>query len=118
MPLNIRTPMTDSNSLSLTPNEAAMMQQWESMTDDQKGEYLHYAKQQDSIDAYVSSRQLNDEMNSNVYQRLATGGVQVGGAVRPDAILTIDGIEMTAQQAVDLGVRPSAMIGTQTADLD
>lgn len=118
MSLSIRTPTTDNNPLSLTPSEVTMMQQWESMTDDQKGEYLHYAKQQDSIDAYVSSRRQHDEMNSNVYQRLAGGGVQVGGAVRPDAILTIDGIEMTAQQAVDLGIRPSAMLGTQTADLD
>ncbi len=117
MPLTINPALAEANPLGLTRSEADMLKSWENMTADQKGEYMHHAKQEDNRDAFLSSIQFNESINSNVFQRLSGGGVQVGGAVRPDALVTIGGIEMTAQQAVDLGLRSSEMIGTQTADL-
>lgn len=118
MSLAIDPALTEGNPYNLTPAELAQVQAWNSMSDDQRGEYLHYAKQQDNIETIVASAEMNDYINGNVVQRLAGGGAQVGGAVRPDALLTIDGVEMTVQQAVDIGIRASSTIGTQTADLN
>lgn len=118
MTLTIDPALSEGNPYNLTPAELAQVQAWNNMTDDQRGEYLHYAKQQENIDSIVAAAEMDDYINGNVVQRLAGGGVQVGGTVRPDALLTIDGVEMTVQQAVDLGIRSSSTIGTQTAELD
>lgn len=118
MSLSIDPALTEGNPYSLTPAEQAQVQAWNNMSDDQRGEYLHYAKQQENIDYIVAAEEMNDYINGNVVQRLANGGAQVGGALRPDALLTIDGVELTLQQAIDLGIRSSSSIGTQTADLN
>lgn len=118
MTLSIDPALAEGNPYNLTPSELAQVQAWNSMSDDQRGEYLHYAKQQGDIDNIVAAAEMDDFINENVVQRLAGGGAQVGGALRSDALTTINGVELTVQQAVDLGIYTSSSIGTQTADLD
>ncbi|MBS97119.1 MAG: hypothetical protein CMI01_00360 [Oceanospirillaceae bacterium] len=118
MSLSIDPALAEGNPYNLTPDELDQVRAWNNMTADERGEYLHYAKQRSNIEHIVASAEFEDSINSNVVQRLAGGGAQVGGALRPDALLTINGVEMTLQQAVDIGIRSSSSIGTQTADLD
>ena len=85
------------------------------MDDDDKGEYLHHAKQDLTSNDTFASKDYWNQINGDVcVQRIAGGGAVVGGAIRPDALVTIGGIEMTVQQAVDTGLRPASMIGHQT----
>ncbi|WP_404420015.1 hypothetical protein [Marinospirillum sp.] len=71
---------------------------------------LEYA----SNDTFASEAYWNQINGDVCTQRLAGGGAVVGGAIRPDALVTIGGLEMTVQQAVDTGLRPASMIGHQT----
>lgn len=106
-----------NNPYALSEQEADQMKAWEAMSDDDKGVFLHYAKQEDSIQQYVAKKAQADFMNDHVIQRLANGGAQVGGALRPDALVIINGLEMTVQQAVDVGVYSSDALNMQTADM-
>lgn len=106
-----------NNPYALSKQEADQMKAWEAMSDDEKGEYLHYAKQEDSNRRYIAKKAQADFMNDNIVQRLATGGAQVGGAMQPNALVIIDGLEMTVQQAVDVGIYPSEAINMQTGDM-
>jgi hypothetical protein len=110
--------MTFYNPYALTPEEQKQVDAWEAMDDGDKGEYLHRMKQEHNIQDISASIDYWDRINDLPTQRLAGGGAQVGGELRPDALLTIDGVEMTAQQAVDVGIRSSLSIGKQVADLD
>jgi uncharacterized lipoprotein YajG len=102
------------NPYALTPQEEQQLQAWENMSDDQKGEHIFQAKQDANIEDVTARNNLNAYINDVCVQRLAGGGATVGGAIRPDALITIGGFEMTVQQAVDAGVRPASMIGHQT----
>ncbi|OEY65041.1 hypothetical protein [Marinobacter sp. X15-166B] len=104
-----------ANPYALTPEEQAQWDAWEALRDDDKGEYLHQVKQDLTSHDTFASKDYWDSINGDVcVQRLAGGGAVVGGAIRPDALVTIGGIEMTVQQAVDSGIRPASMIGHQT----
>lgn len=100
---------------ALTAEEQVRWNAWESMSDDERGEYMHHTKQELATQDTFDSKEYWSDINADVcVQRLAGGGAVVGGAIRPDALVTIHGIEMTVQQAVDAGVRPASMIGHQT----
>jgi len=106
-----------NNPYALTKEEQEQWNAWEAMSDDDKGEFIFSAKQELSNADYIAAKDAEERINSNVVQRLHGGGIQVGGALQADAIITIDGFEMTAQQAVDHGVIPADHIGDQTAHL-
>ena len=110
--------MTFHNPYALTPDEQKQVDAWEAMSDDDKGEYIHHMKQEQNRRDISARIDYWDNINDLPTQRLAGGGVKVGGELRPDALLTVDGVEMTAQQAVDVGLRSSLSIGKQIADLD
>ncbi len=104
-----------ANPYALTSEEQARWDAWESMDNDDKGEFLHHAKQDYTSNATLASKDYWNQINGDVcVQRIAGGGAVVGGAIRPDALVTIGGLEMTVQQAVDVGLRPASMIGHQT----
>lgn len=85
------------------------------MSDDDKGEFLHHAKQELTTQDTFDNQDYWNRISGDVcVQRIAGGGAVVGGAIRPDALVTIGGLEMTVQQAVDVGLRPASMIGHQT----
>src|SRR5690606_22017570 len=99
---------------ALTQEEQEALSAWEAMSDDEKGAYLHQAKQELTTQDTFAEQDYWNRINDVCVQRLAGGGAVVGGAIRPDALVTICGIEMTVQQAVDNGLRPASMIGHQT----
>ena len=108
-------PSEPANPYALTPEEQARWDAWEAMEDDDKGAYLHQAHQDLASNDTFAADEYWGQINGDVCtQRLAGGGAVVGGAIRPDALVTIGGIEMTVQQAVDNGLRPASMIGHQT----
>lgn len=104
-------------SIDTTVNEAAQVEAWETMSDDQKGEYLHYAKQEANYQDVAAKAATNEWINDHSVQYLADGSAQVGGELRPDALINVEGIEMTVQQAVDLGLRSASSIGMQIGSM-
>jgi len=106
-----------TNPYALTPEEQARWDAWEAMEDDDKGAYLHQAHQDLASNDTFAADEYWSEINGDVcVQRLAGGGAAVGGAIRPDTLVTIGGIEMTVQQAVDVGLYSSSAIGHQTGE--
>lgn len=114
-PTNALTGEPVDNPYALTKEEQEQWAAWEAMDDGDKGEYLHHAKQELTTRDTFDNQDYWNRINGDVcVQRIAGGGAVVGGAIRPDALVTIGGLEMTVQQAVDVGLRPASMIGHQT----
>ena len=110
-------PSEPANPYALTPDEQARWDAWEAMEDDDKGAYLHQAHQDLATQDTFANLDYWKRINGDVcVQSLAGGGAVVGGSIRPDALVAINGIEMTVQQAVDMGLRPASMIGHQTGE--
>jgi len=106
-----------SNQYALNKAEAAQWAEFNALTDDQKAERLFREDQERHIREYVAQEREHEAANSSPVQHLSGGGVTVGGALRPDALVNYGGLEMTVQQAVDIGVYKPEAIGHQTSDI-
>ncbi|MBE9397107.1 hypothetical protein IOQ59_07510 [Pontibacterium sp. N1Y112] len=106
------------DSLGLTHTERQQMEAINNMTDDECGVLVRQAIQDDADQEFIQSWEQTERMNDHVVQRLSNGSSVVGGALQPNALVTIGGIEMTVQQAVDAGVYSSDVFGMHTADME
>jgi hypothetical protein len=106
-----------SNPYGLTQSEIKQVQAWNAMSDDEKGEYLFRERQERDIADYITADDAFRAANSNTVQPLAGGGAVVGGALRPDTLITEGGVEMTVQQAIDVGIFSGDILGKQVEDL-
>jgi len=106
-----------NNPYALTKEEQEQWDTWEAMSDDEKGTVIFNTKQELSNADYITSKVEHEQANQNVIQRSPTGGIQIGGDLRADTLINVDGMEMTVQQAVDVGIADSQYIGQQTATL-
>jgi len=109
---------TSSNAYGLNRAEAEQFKQFNALTEDEKAERLWREDQERSIRDYVSKQEKHEASNSNLVQHLSGGGAAIGGALRPDALVNYQGVEMTVQQAVDIGVYKPVAIGHQTSDIN
>lgn len=122
MSLSINDPATTeahnaNNPYALTQTEIAQVNAWNNMSDDEKGEYLFHARQDQEISDLIAQDDIHRAANSITVQHLASGGAVVGGALRPDTLITEGGIEMTVQQAIDVGIFHGDILGKQVEDL-
>jgi hypothetical protein len=122
MSLSINDPATTeahntNNPYALTPAEINQMNTWNGMSDDEKGEYLFRAKESQSIADFIAQDDESRAANSNTVQHLASGETIVGGALHPDTLITEGGVEMTVQQAIDVGLFTGGILGQQVEDL-
>lgn len=122
MSLSINDPVTTeqhnaNNPYALTQAEIAQVNAWNNMSDDEKGEYLHHAKQEQNIADFIARDDIHKAANSNTVQYLATGGAVVGGELNPNTLITEGGVEMTVQQAIDVGIFSGEILGKQVEDL-
>ncbi len=109
---------TSSNPYALTTAEAAQYKEFNAMTEDQKAERLWRDGQNQSIRESAERMREHEAANSSHVQHLSSGGVQVGGGLNPNALVNFKGVEMTVQQAVDIGVYIPEAIGHQTSDIN
>jgi hypothetical protein len=122
MSLSINDPATTeehnaNNPYALTQAEIAQVNAWNNMSDDEKGEYLHRSKEAQNRADFIAQDDMHRAANSNTVQYLSTGGAVVGSSLRPDTLITEGGIEMTVQQAIDVGIFSGDILGKQVEDL-
>lgn len=123
MSLLIKDPATteafnnESNPYALTGSEVAQVQLWDSLTDDQKGEYLFHERQERDIADFIAQDDKFRAANSITVQHLADGSAVVGGELNPNTLITEGGVEMTVQQAIDVGIFTGDILGKQVEDL-
>ncbi len=106
-----------SLQVNYTKQEQKQLDAFANMTDDERGELLHREAIERNVNQTVAKWQEHEAANSHVVQRSANGGIQVGGTLKADSLVTVCGIEMTLQQAIDVGHAESDIIGEQSVDL-
>ena len=97
--------------------EQKQLDAFASMTDEERGELLHREAIERNVNEAVAKMMEHEAANNHVVQRSANGGIQVGGLLKADTLVTVHGMEMTIQQAIDVGMADSDIIGEQSVDL-
>lgn len=106
-----------SNPYALTKAQVAQMKEFDALSEEEQGARLFREREEKSNRDFIAQSLEHETANTYPKQHLSDGRAIVGGALHPEALVNYGGLEMTVQQAVNLGVYKAEAIGHQTSDI-